>query len=60
MYPVYNALASKATGYQLQGSYAKIAVGMTLDQITNAVTGETKACFEPTLDYVVTKFPLAI
>ena len=30
---------------------------MTLDQITNAVTGETKACFEPTLDYVVTKFP---
>ena len=52
-----SALASKATGYPIAKVAAKIAVGMTLDQITNAVTGETKACFEPTLDYVVTKFP---
>ncbi|MDU5087677.1 MAG: carbamoyl-phosphate synthase large subunit, partial [Veillonella sp.] len=53
----FSALASKATGYPIAKVAAKIAVGMTLDQITNAVTGETKACFEPTLDYVVTKFP---
>lgn len=52
-----SALASKATGYPIAKVAAKIAVGMTLDQITNAVTGETKACFEPSLDYVVTKFP---
>ena len=57
MYPRSSALASKATGYPIAKVAAKIAVGMTLDQITNAVTGETKACFEPTLDYVVTKFP---
>ena len=44
-----SALASKATGYPIAKVAAKIAVGMTLDQITNAVTGETKACFEPTL-----------
>ena len=52
-----SALASKATGYPIARVAAKIATGMTLDQIENAITGETKACFEPTLDYVVTKFP---
>ena len=52
-----SALASKATGYPIAKVAAKVATGMTLDQITNAVTGETKACFEPSLDYVVTKFP---
>ena len=52
-----SALASKATGYPIAKVAAKVALGMTLDQITNAVTGETKACFEPSLDYVVTKFP---
>lgn len=52
-----SALASKATGYPIAKVAAKVAVGMTLDEITNAVTGETKACFEPSLDYVVTKFP---
>ena len=53
-----SALASKATGYPIAKVAAKIATGMTLDEITNAVTGETKACFEPTLDYVVTKLSL--
>lgn len=52
-----SALASKATGYPIAKVAAKVALGMTLDEITNAVTGETKACFEPSLDYVVTKFP---
>ena len=52
-----SALASKATGYPIAKVAAKVATGMTLDEITNAVTGETKACFEPSLDYVVTKFP---
>lgn len=52
-----SALASKATGYPIAKVAAKAALGMTLDSITNAVTGETKACFEPSLDYVVTKFP---
>lgn len=52
-----SALASKATGYPIAKVAAKVALGMTLDSITNAVTGETKACFEPSLDYVVTKFP---
>ena len=52
-----SALASKATGYPIAKVAAKVAIGMTLDEITNAVTGETKACFEPSLDYVVTKFP---
>ena len=51
-----SALASKATGYPIAKVAAKVALGMTLDSITNAVTGETKACFEPSLDYVVTKF----
>ena len=52
-----SALASKATGYPIAKVAAKVAIGMTLDEITNAVTGETKACFEPSLDYVITKFP---
>ena len=52
-----SALASKATGYPIAKVASKVAIGMTLDEITNAVTGETKACFEPSLDYVVTKFP---
>ena len=52
-----SALASKATGYPIAKVAAKVAIGMTLDEITNAVTGETKACFEPSVDYVVTKFP---
>ncbi len=52
-----SALASKATGYPIAKVAAKVAVGMTLDEITNAVTGQTKACFEPSLDYVVVKFP---
>lgn len=55
--PRSSALASKATGYPIAKVAAKVALGMTLDSITNAVTGETKACFEPSLDYVVTKFP---
>lgn len=52
-----SALASKATGYPIAKVAAKVAVGMTLDEITNAVTEQTKACFEPALDYVVVKFP---
>ncbi|MGB0653623.1 MAG: carbamoyl-phosphate synthase large subunit [Thermoplasmatota archaeon] len=52
-----SALASKATGYPIARVAAKIALGMTLDQIPNAVTGNTTAAFEPTLDYVVTKIP---
>src|SRR5688572_25161641 len=52
-----SALASKATGYPIARVAAKIAVGKRLDQIENAVTGETKACFEPALDYVVVKIP---
>jgi len=52
-----SALASKATGYPIAKVAAKIAVGYTLDEILNAVTGKTYACFEPTLDYVVVKFP---
>jgi len=52
-----SALASKATGYPIAKVAAKIAVGYTLDEITNTVTGKTKACFEPALDYVVVKFP---
>ncbi|UOE42365.1 carbamoyl-phosphate synthase large subunit [Chryseobacterium suipulveris] len=52
-----SALASKATGYPIAKIAAKIAVGLTLDEIMNPVTGKTYACFEPTLDYVVTKFP---
>ncbi|MGQ9532454.1 MAG: carbamoyl-phosphate synthase large subunit [Desulfotomaculales bacterium] len=52
-----SALASKATGYPIAKVAAKIAVGLNLDEITNAVTGKTCACFEPALDYVVVKFP---
>ncbi|MCI9272897.1 MAG: carbamoyl-phosphate synthase large subunit [Clostridiales bacterium] len=52
-----SALASKATGYPIAKVATKIAVGYTLDEIPNAVTGKTFACFEPTLDYVVVKFP---
>ena len=52
-----SALASKATGYPIAKVSAKIAIGYTRDEITNAVTQKTKACFEPTLDYCVVKFP---
>lgn len=52
-----SALASKATGYPIAKVAAKIALGYSLDEITNAVTGKTLACFEPTLDYVVVKLP---
>ncbi|MCH1623847.1 carbamoyl-phosphate synthase large subunit [Fredinandcohnia quinoae] len=52
-----SALASKATGYPIAKLAAKIAVGLTLDEMINPVTEKTYACFEPTLDYVVTKIP---
>ncbi len=52
-----SALASKATGYPIAKVAAKIAVGYGLDEIKNAVTQKTYACFEPTLDYVVVKIP---
>ncbi|OON95754.1 MAG: carbamoyl phosphate synthase large subunit [Epulopiscium sp. Nele67-Bin005] len=52
-----SALASKATGYPIARVSAKIALGYGLDEIENAVTGKTFACFEPTLDYVVVKIP---
>ena len=52
-----SALASKATGYPIAKVAAKIALGYTLDEIENSVTKRTKACFEPTLDYVVVKIP---
>ena len=52
-----SALASKATGYPIAKVAAKIAIGYTLDEIKNAVTGTTYACFEPAIDYVVVKFP---
>src|SRR3989344_2903817 len=52
-----SALASKATGYPIARIASKIAIGMTLDEIPNDVTKETKACFEPTIDYVVVKIP---
>ncbi len=52
-----SALASKATGYPIAKVSAKIAIGYTLNEITNAVTQKTKACFEPALDYCVVKFP---
>lgn len=52
-----SALASKATGYPIAKVSAKIALGYTLDEIKNEVTGETYACFEPALDYVVVKLP---
>lgn len=52
-----SALASKATGYPIAKVATKIAIGYTLDEIKNAVTGKTAAAFEPALDYVVVKFP---
>ncbi len=52
-----SALASKATGYPIAKVSTKIAIGYTLDEIKNAVTGKTYACFEPVLDYVVVKIP---
>jgi len=52
-----SALASKATGFPIAKIAAKLAVGYTLDEITNDITRETPACFEPTIDYVVTKIP---
>ncbi|MBP2645504.1 MAG: Carbamoyl-phosphate synthase large subunit glutamine-dependent [Firmicutes bacterium] len=52
-----SALASKATGYPIAKVASKIAIGYHLDEITNAVTQKTKACFEPALDYLVVKFP---
>lgn len=52
-----SALASKATGYPIAKLAAKIAVGLTLDEMMNPVTGKTYACFEPALDYVVAKIP---
>lgn len=52
-----SALASKATGFPIAKIAAKLAVGLTLDEIKNDITRETPASFEPTLDYVVTKFP---
>ena len=52
-----SALASKATGYPIAKTATKIAIGYTLDEIINQVTGKTYACFEPALDYVVVKFP---
>ena len=52
-----SALASKATGFPIAKIAARLAVGYTLDEIRNDITGETPACFEPTIDYVVTKVP---
>ncbi len=52
-----SALASKATGFPIAKIAAKLAVGYTLDELGNDITRETPACFEPTIDYVVTKIP---
>jgi carbamoyl-phosphate synthase large subunit len=52
-----SALASKATGFPIAKIAARLAVGYTLDEITNDITGETPASFEPSIDYVVTKIP---
>ncbi|ODA42149.1 carbamoyl-phosphate synthase large subunit [Desulfosporosinus sp. BG] len=52
-----SALASKATGYPIAKMAALLSVGFTLPELTNPVTGNTSACFEPALDYVVVKFP---
>jgi carbamoyl-phosphate synthase large subunit len=52
-----SALASKATGFPIAKVAARLAVGYTLDELTNDITGATPASFEPTLDYVVTKIP---
>ena len=52
-----SALASKATGFPIAKIAAKVAIGYTLDEITNDITGVTPASFEPSLDYVVVKIP---
>ncbi len=52
-----SALASKATGFPIARIAAKLAVGYTLDELPNDITGTTSACFEPTIDYIVTKIP---
>jgi len=52
-----SALASKATGYPIAKVASKLAVGYMLDELPNEITGDTSACFEPSLDYVVTKIP---
>ncbi|MGL4605982.1 MAG: carbamoyl-phosphate synthase large subunit [Eubacteriaceae bacterium] len=52
-----SALASKATGYPIAKVATQIAIGYSLDEITNEVTGNTTACFEPSIDYIVVKFP---
>jgi len=52
-----SALASKATGFPIARIAAKLAVGYSLDELTNDITGTTSACFEPSIDYVVTKIP---
>ncbi|MBZ5540763.1 MAG: carbamoyl-phosphate synthase large subunit [Acidobacteriia bacterium] len=52
-----SALASKATGFPIAKIAARLAVGMTLDEISNDITKKTPACFEPTIDYVVVKIP---
>lgn len=52
-----SALASKATGYPIAEISAKLAIGLTLDEILNPITKKSYACFEPSIDYVVTKFP---
>jgi carbamoyl-phosphate synthase large subunit len=52
-----SALASKATGFPIAKIATKLAVGYTLDELPNDITRETRACFEPTIDYVVTKIP---
>src|SRR6201997_5763243 len=52
-----SALASKATGFPIAQIAAKLAIGYRLDELRNDITRETPACFEPTIDYVVTKVP---
>ncbi|HBQ58590.1 MAG TPA: carbamoyl-phosphate synthase large subunit, partial [Balneolaceae bacterium] len=52
-----SALASKATGYPIAKVATKLAVGYTLDELKNQITGTTSACFEPSIDYVVCKIP---
>src|ERR671939_951961 len=52
-----SALASKATGFPIAKVAAKLAVGYTLDELDNDITGTTPASFEPTIDYIVTKMP---
>ena len=54
-----SALASKATGFPIAKVAARLAVGYTLDEISNEITSVTPASFEPSIDYVVTKIPIA-